>query len=99
MLVDIDVTNADLALLELPRARTAMLAKSLLIVRHIHQTIGNKGIWPNSIEHAQSEAWFAVGAVRHILESQNPCLDALWNKAIELTKRWRALLTGPEGGW
>jgi len=92
MLVDIDLTNAELALLELPRARTAPLAKSLLIVRHIHETIGNKGIWPNSIEHAQSEAWFAVGAIRQILESQSRCSEDLWDKAIELTKRWRALL-------
>jgi hypothetical protein len=92
MLADIDLTNAELALLELPRAQTAPLAKSLLIVRHIHNTIGNRGIWPNSVEHAQSEAWIAVGIICQILENKSICPNHLWDNAIELTKRWRTLL-------
>jgi hypothetical protein len=92
MLVDIDLDNAELALLELPRAQTAPLAQSLLIVRHIHQMIGNRGIWPNSVERAQSEAWIVVGIIRQILENNTSCPDHLWENAIQLTKRWRALL-------
>jgi len=87
-----DVINAELAISELPRARTLPSAQSLQIVQHIHQTIGNKGIWPDSIERAQSEAWLAVGAIRQTLEKQGDCPSDLWDKAIELTKRWRALL-------
>jgi hypothetical protein len=78
MLADIDLTNAELALLELPHAQTAPLPKSLLIVRHIHNTIGNRGIWPDSVESAQSAAWFAVGAIRQMLENKSNCPNHLW---------------------
>jgi hypothetical protein len=88
----VDVINAELALSELLRARIAAPADSLNIVRHLHQTIGNRGTWPDSVEHAQSEAWFAVGVLRQIMENKGRPADELWDKAIVLTRHWRELL-------
>ncbi|WP_234686117.1 hypothetical protein [Bradyrhizobium monzae] len=51
-----DVVKAELALGELPRARTESRERSLAIVRHLANTTGNDGSRTISIENAQADA-------------------------------------------
>ena len=90
---DADAEKADLALLELPRARTETLDRALPIVRHLAHTTGNNGSRTHSVETAQADAWLSICAIGQILEREGRCPDDLWDKAIALTRRWRSLLS------
>lgn len=90
---DDDAVKVDLALAELPRARTETLDRALPIVRHLAGTTGNNGSRTQSIETAQADAWLSICAIGQILEKEGRCPDDLWDKAIALTKRWRSLLS------
>jgi len=90
---DDDTVKADLALLELPRARTENLARALPIVRHLAHTTGNNGSRTHSVETAQADAWLSICAIGQTLEKEGRCPDDLWDKAIALTRRWRSILS------
>ncbi len=90
---DADAVKADLALLELPRARTETLDRALPIVRHLAHTPGNNGSRTLSVETAQADAWLSICAIGQILEREGRCPEDLWDKAIALTRRWRSLLS------
>jgi hypothetical protein len=85
--------QAELAMRELPRARTETLERSLAIVRHLANTTGNNGSRTLSIENAQADAWLSNCAIGQALEKEGHCRDDLWDKAIALTQRWRSLLS------
>lgn len=89
---DDDVVKAELALSELPRARAETSEHSLAIVRHLANTTGNNGSRTLSIENAQADAWLSICAIGQTLEREGRCPDDLWDKALALTRRWRALL-------
>ncbi|KRQ14244.1 hypothetical protein [Bradyrhizobium manausense] len=93
MSTDDDIVKADLALDELPRARTETRERALAIVRHLANTTGNNGSRTVSIETAQADAWLSICAVGQSIDKQGQCPDELWEKAIALTRRWRLLLT------
>ena len=91
-MTDEDIIKADLALSELPRARTLPLEQAKAILRHLANTTGNKGTRTQSVENAQADAWLSICTISQALDHQGHCDDELWDKAMVLTKRWRELL-------
>ncbi|MBB4370106.1 hypothetical protein GGD63_002899 [Bradyrhizobium sp. cir1] len=92
MSIDDDVVKADLALSELPRARTEARERALAIVRHLSNTTGNNGSRTIAIENAQADAWLSICAIGQTLDREGRCPDDLWDRAIALTRWWRSLL-------
>jgi hypothetical protein len=92
-MIDDDIIKADLALSELPRARTLPLERAKSILRHLANTTGNNGTRTRSIENAQADAWLSICTISQALDKEGQCNDELWDKALVLTKRWRDLLT------
>jgi hypothetical protein len=93
-IIDDDLVKAELALAELPRARTAPFDRSLAIIRHLASMTGNNGSRTISVENAQADAWLTICAVGQALENEGHCSGELWDKAMRLTQRWRSLLVG-----
>lgn len=91
-IIDDDLVKAELALAELPRARTGPFDRSLAIIRHLASMTGNNGSSTISIENAQADAWLTICALGQALENDGHCSSDLWDKAISLTQRWRSLL-------
>jgi hypothetical protein len=91
MVNDDDVEIAELAILELPRARTAPYA-SLNIIRHLANVTKNNGMRSPDLENARADAWLAICALGQTLEKERRCSDELWDKAIKHTEHWKSLL-------
>jgi hypothetical protein len=89
---DADLVKADLALSELPRAKALPRDQSLHIIRHLMSTTQNKGSRDRTIENARADAWLAICTIGQMLEKTGQCPDDQWQKAIDLTKRWRGRL-------
>jgi hypothetical protein len=93
-IVDADLDKADLALLELPRARMAPFDQGLAILRHLSIATRNNGSRNVQIENAQASAWLKICRLRSELEMTKRCPDDdLWDDATELTNQWKSLLT------
>ena len=88
-----DIVLADHILSELRRAMAAEPAKRLEILKPLPIKIRNVGRANDTIDNRRNEALLAVQNVCHHVEQSNgTCPENIWNKAIDLTKRWRALL-------
>jgi hypothetical protein len=92
MVNDDDVEIAELAILELPRARTAPFNASLNIIRHLVNVTKNNGMRSLDLENARADAWLAICALGQTLEKERRCSDELWDKAIKHTEHWKSLL-------
>jgi hypothetical protein len=68
MAEDADLTKADLALSELPRAKALPRDQSLHIIRHLASTTQNNGLRDRTIETAQADAWLAISAIGQTLD-------------------------------
>jgi hypothetical protein len=92
IIIDDDLVTADLALAELPRARTTPFDRSLAIIRHLAAITMNNGSRTSIIENAQADAWLSICALGQTIENKGHASGELWDKAITLTQRWRSLL-------
>jgi hypothetical protein len=91
-IIDDDLILADLALAELPRARTVPFTQSMAIIRHLAAVTMNTGCRTPTIENAQADAWLSICALGQTMEKNRHTPGELLDKAIGLTRRWRSLL-------